>query len=273
MLAHADVIFFWLATSFYALATACYLVWLIFGKETFEKWGAGLVCAGIAPHVAAIGMRWLETAHGPYVTRYEVFSSDALLAAAMFVAARFFYPKLKPAGAVVMGAAFLMMGYGALSLDIRAPIPITFKSWWLVIHIFFGKLVTGSMLIAGGLSYFYLVKSKKADSWPSLPDADALDDLSYRFLTFGFFNLGLMIIAGSIWANSAWGRYWGWDPIETWSFISWIAFGVILHLRRLHGWRGKRMAWLTIAALLLAIFTVFLITIVSPGIHSIYMVK
>lgn len=268
-----DVIFFWSATSLYALAAAGYLVWLIFKKDIFEKWGAGLATAGIAPHATAIGMRWLEVGHGPYVTRYEVFSSDALIAVSLFIAARLFYPRIKPAGAVTVSAAFLMMGYGALSLDTRAPIPITFKSWWLVIHIFFGKMVTGSMLIAGGLAWFYLAKEKRPAAWPRLPAADALEDLSYRFFTFGFFTLALMILAGSIWANSAWGRYWGWDPIETWSLISWLAFGAILHLKRLHGWRGRRMAWLTIIALLLSIFTVFLITILKPSIHSSYMVK
>lgn len=268
-----DVILFWLATSMYAVAAVCSLVWLIFKKDFFEKWGAGLACAGIAPHAAAIAMRWLEVGHGPYVTRYEVFSSDALIAVVLFIVARFYYPKTKPAGVVVMSAAFLMMGYGALSLDTRAPVPITFKSWWLVIHIFFGKLVTGSMLIAGALSYFFLVKERRPETLTRLPAADTMEDLSYRFFALGFFNLGLMIVAGSIWANSAWGRYWGWDPIETWSLISWLAFGAILHLRRLHGWRGGRMAWLTIIALLLSVFTVFLITVLKPSIHSSYMVK
>ncbi|MBT1075392.1 cytochrome c biogenesis protein [Geobacter grbiciae] len=268
-----DVIFFWIATTLYALSSVLYLIHFIFDKKWGEKGAAALAAGGIVPHVAAVAMRWVQAGHGPYITRYEVFSSDALIAVAVFLAAGLLYRKIRVAGAIVMSGAFLMMGYGALSVDTKAAAPITFKSWWLVIHILFGKVITGAMLIAGALAVFYLLKSKRPERWPRLPDVASLDDLSYRFLSLGFCALGLMIVAGSIWANSAWGRYWGWDPIETWSLISWITVGAILHLRRLHGWRGRRMAWLTIAALLLAIFTAFLITIVSPGIHSSYMVK
>lgn len=268
-----DVIFFWIATTLYALSAVLYLIHFIFDKKWGEKWATSLATVGMAPHTAAVAMRWLQAGHGPYITRYEVFSSDALIAVALFLCAAMLYRKMRATGAIVMSGAFLMMGYGALSLDTKAAAPITFKSWWLVIHILFGKVITAAMLVAGALAIFYLLKSKRPERWPRLPDAAYLDDLSYRFFSLGFCALGLMIVAGSIWANSAWGRYWGWDPIETWSLISWIAFGAILHLRRLHGWRGDSMAWLTVAALLLSIFTVFLITIVSPGIHSNYMVK
>ncbi len=268
-----DVILFWIATTLYAFSAVLYLIHFIFDKNWGERWAVALAAGGMLPHIIAIIMRWIQAGHGPYITRYEVFSSDALVAVAVFLSAAFLYRKIRPVGAIVMSSAFLMMGYGALSLDTKAAAPITFKSWWLVIHILFGKVITGAMLVAGALAIFYLLKSKRPERWPRLPDAVSLDDLSYRFFSLGFCALGLMIVAGSIWANNAWGRYWGWDPIETWSLISWIAFGVILHLRRLHGWRGKSMAWLTVAALFLSIFTAFLITIVSPGIHSSYMVK
>jgi cytochrome c-type biogenesis protein CcsB len=100
-----------------------------------------------------------------------------------------------------------------------------------------------------------------------LPDVNVLDELTHQLIMFGFLFLSVGIITGAVWANSAWGRYWGWDPKETWSLITWFVYAVLLHARLLRGWRGKRIAVLSIVGFAAVIFTYFGVNLL-PGLHS-----
>jgi cytochrome c-type biogenesis protein CcsB len=104
--------------------------------------------------------------------------------------------------------------------------------------------------------------------WDRMPSADTLDHLAYRTAAFGFPIWTFAIIAGAIWAQSAWGRYWGWDPKETWSFISWTVFAAYLHARATAGWRGRRAAWLAIVGLATLLFNFYAVNTVIVGLHS-----
>jgi len=101
-----------------------------------------------------------------------------------------------------------------------------------------------------------------------LPATEKLDILIYRFSAFAFVMLGIMIASGAVWAYKAWGRYWGWDPIETWALISWLVYGLYLHLRITLGWKGRRAAWLALFAVVLVIFSFFGIPLVYPSVHE-----
>jgi ABC-type transport system involved in cytochrome c biogenesis permease subunit len=108
--------------------------------------------------------------------------------------------------------------------------------------------------------------------WERLPAAERLDLYAHQFLLMAFLFLGVMIVAGSLWAHQSWGRYWAWDPIETSALGTWIAYGVILHFRVLHGWSGRRMAWMTFVAFGLMVMTLYVVVLVVPTIHNFYMV-
>jgi cytochrome c-type biogenesis protein CcsB len=109
------------------------------------------------------------------------------------------------------------------------------------------------------------------DILAKLPRQEILDDLSFRFVGFGFIVLGMMIAAGAIWANEAWGRYWGWDPIETWSLVSWLVYAAYLHTRLTLGWKGRRSAWFGALALPIVLFALIGVPIVYNSIHGAYL--
>jgi len=125
--------------------------------------------------------------------------------------------------------------------------------------------------IAFGTSVMFLFKQKDSEAEGTLfsrfPAAGALDELTHQMITFGFLFLSIGIITGAVWANSAWGRYWGWDPKETWSLITWFVYATLLHARLMRGWHGKRIAFLSIGGFLAVMFTYFGVNYL-PGLHS-----
>ena len=265
----------WVAVSLYALSSVLLAAGLIFQRERLVRLGVRVAAFGFIFHSAALGVRWIEAGHGPYLRRYEVYSSTVWVLVGAYLLAVWRRPALGPLGALVMPVAFLLIGMGVMSSpEIRA-LPPTFRNFWLPVHIIFAKLAFGGCLIGTGLGGIYLLKKRAgayAPVYARLPELEVLDELSYRTIAFGFIALGVMIVAGAIWANSAWGRYWGWDPVETWSLISWVVYGIYLHLRRMHGWRGAKAAWFTVVALLLLVFALFGLGVVYPGSeHSPYL--
>src|SRR3990172_39223 len=103
---------------------------------------------------------------------------------------------------------------------------------------------------------------------PRLPDAATLDEIAYWSVLVGFPLLTLGIALGAYWANSAWGRYWGWDPKETSALLTWFVYAGYLHARGLRGWEGKRAAWLLVAGFLAVLFTYFAVNFLISGLHS-----
>ena len=145
------------------------------------------------------------------------------------------------------------------------------KSNWLIAHVITCFVGYAAFAIGFGVSILYLLKQRKSSGeggWIGfLPDVNALDALSYQLVILGFMFLTIGIITGSVWANSAWGRYWGWDPKETWSLITWIIYAALLHTRNMRGWRGTRIAWLSIIGFGAVMFTYFGVNYL-PGLHS-----
>ncbi len=268
-----DIGLFWVAIAIYAAASCCFFIWITFSKESWGRAGFNLVLLGLIPHLASIIFRWVNSGHGPYITQYEVFSSNAILILAMYCIFSGPLKNFRIIGAFAVPFAVLLMGYGSLSINASAEAPITFKSGWLIVHITFAKLSGASILLASGLSLFYIIKEKKPDSLSRISDKERLEDLSYRFLALSLLFQSVMIVAGAIWAYGSWGRFWGWDPIETWSLISWLSFGIVLHLRRLHGWRGTKGAYLTIGTFLLSLFAAYFVVFFRESIHSSYLVR
>lgn len=266
----------WSAVTAYAASAIAFTFGLAFSRPRVSRWGVWIATAGIALHLAAVAVRWIRVGHGPYLGFYEVVSSYALIAVIVLVLVVRRYPGLSILGIVVMPLAFLMMA--ASMFTSRAGLEITAKlaSWWLAIHVTFAKLSYAAFIAAFALSILYLSRerlsaSRFSDVFSKLPRQEIVDDLSFRFVGIGFIFLGIMIAAGAIWANEAWGRYWGWDPIETWSLIAWLIYAAVLHARLTLGWRDRRFAWAAVLALPVVVFALIGVPIVYNSVHGAYL--
>jgi cytochrome c-type biogenesis protein CcsB len=232
--------------------------------------------AGLVPQSVAIGIRWVEVGHGPYLGFYEVVSSYAFVSVAALGIISWVRPRLKIVGVVLMPVAVLMLG-GAM-LAPKSPLAISAKlaSYWLSVHVTFAKLSYMSFIAASALALLFLWRErigevKEGSMLARLPSQATVDDLSFRFVGVGFIFLTIMIVSGAIWANEAWGRYWGWDPIETWSLISWIVYAGYLHVRLTLGWRGRKAAWYALITLPVLLFTLIGVPIAYQSIHGAYL--
>ena len=166
------------------------------------------------------------------------------------------------------------MAYASMSPNISdriQPLIPALKSNWLIAHVITCFVGYAGFAIAFGTSVMFLFKKKDSEAEGTLisrfPAAGTLDELTHQMVTFGFLFLSIGIITGAVWANSAWGRYWGWDPKETWSLITWFVYATLLHARLMRGWHGKRIAFLSIAGFLAVMFTYFGVNYL-PGLHS-----
>jgi ABC-type transport system involved in cytochrome c biogenesis permease subunit len=263
---------FWSASTLYALASIAALAGFAFRKPFWTLLGTWGAVIALIPHATAIVLRWQEVDHGPYSSRYEVLSANAfLLVIALLLVARFLRG-LEGLGALILPVVFLMMGFAVTAFDLKYEVPIIFKSYWLFLHILFAKVYGVAVLLAAATAAAFLFKARDGQRLTRLPSAERLDLYAHQFLLLAFLFLGVMIVAGSIWAHESWGRYWAWDPIETSSLVTWLAMGVILHFRVLHHWSGRRMAYLCFVALALSIGTVYIVTLAVPTIHDFYLV-
>jgi ABC-type transport system involved in cytochrome c biogenesis permease subunit len=261
-----------MAVTLYALATAGYFIRVAFQREGAGIWGFRLTLMALVPHAVTLVMRWIEVGHGPYSSRYEVLSANAFILAAMFAGTVLVNKALRGLGVFVLPAVFLLMGWAVSAFGLKYEVPIIFKSYWLLLHIGFAKAFAATSLLAAGCAAAYLIKKGSDQRFSMLPSVEQLERYSHQFLLVSFFFLGVMIAAGSLWAHQSWGRYWAWDPIETSSLATWIAFGVILHFRVIHQWSGRRMAYLTLVAFAFAMMTLYMVVLIVPTIHNSYLV-
>jgi cytochrome c-type biogenesis protein CcsB len=268
----AQTLTFWAAATLYGLGTALFFVCLAFRRDGAARWAVAATAVGLVPHGASLALRWAEVGHGPFSTRYEVLSANAFVLVALFLLVQAWAPPLRALGAFVLPAAFLMLGWALDTFGVRNEVPVIFKSFWLYLHIGFAKAFGAATLLATAAALGYLLKARDPARWERLPSAERLDLYAHQFLLVSFLFLGVMIVAGSLWAHQSWGRYWAWDPIETSALATWVAYGVILHLRILHGWPARRMAWMTFVAFGLMVMTLYVVVLVVPTIHNFYMV-
>jgi len=269
-----QLILYWLTVGFCFAGTVLFITSIIFKKERLVKYAVWFAYLAALPLNGAIIDRWVQTGHFPYWGVYEVFASYAWGALLFYLAVQIFKPNLRIAGAVVLPVVMLMTGIAVMSSTEMKEIPRTFFTFWLGVHILFAKLAYGAVLISAALSISYLVKSKQEETGSvnpllaRLPQTEKIDHWSYQFAAFAFVMLGIMIASGAVWAYKAWGRYWGWDPIETWALISWLVYGGYFHLRRTMGLKGKKAAWLGIFAVILVMFSFFGIPLFYPSVHE-----
>jgi len=266
-------------TFIYFVSFMLYLLMMVIGKGFFGHLATIVTFFGLAGHTLAIILRWVESyhfgiGHAPLSNLYEslIFFAWTIILLYLLMEWR---TKNRSVGTFVTPLAFLIMAYASftdVSSHIQPLIP-ALKSNWLIAHVvtcFVGYAAFG---IAFGLSIMYLLKrmdspEKKSIFFKLIPGSDILDELNYQMIAIGFILLTLGIITGAVWAHSAWGRYWGWDPKETWSLITWFVYAALLHSRMIRGWRGKRLAVLSIIGFSCVLFTYLGVNLILSGLHS-----
>jgi cytochrome c-type biogenesis protein CcsB len=267
-----------IATFVFGLAAFFYMAALIFKKPRLALPARWTIVAAVAVTTVGILLRWVESyqmgiGHAPLSNLYESLVFFAWTAGVIYLFVEFKY-KNALVGAFVTPIAFLAMAYASMSPNISdkiQPLVPALKSNWLIAHVatcFFGY---AAFAIAFGMSIMYLIKMRHPDREEGIvahiPPLDVLDELTHRMVLFGFLFLTAGIITGSVWANSAWGSYWSWDPKETWSLITWFVYATLLHARLMRGWQGKQIAYLSILGFAAVLFTYFGVNLL-PGLHS-----
>ena len=251
-------------------------------KRSFDEriGGAGLalVYVGIAMLLACIVLRGMATMRVPWGNMYEFINLTCLsgLVAAAIVLRKPQYRALWVF--VLLPVLILLTVSGQWLYANAAPVMPALQSYWLPIHVSVVSLGSGVFLVAGVASILFLVKMSAlgdpdrdgvvARIVQRLPDAQTLDRIAYRTTIFGFPVFGFGVIFGAIWAEEAWGRYWGWDPKETVAFIAWVVYAAYLHARSTAGWRDKKAAWINVAGFVAMVFNLFFINLVVTGLHS-----
>ena len=179
-------------------------------------------------------------------------------------------PAVRASAAVVMPIVFVMMGWLLMTSPGEGHLPPTYHTIWLFIHIGFGKVFLGAVLVAVGLAGVVLLRFKGLGlrRLSGLPADERLCDLAFRFMALGLIFETLMLVAGAIWAQDAWGRYWAWDPLETWAFVTWLTLAFALHARLAYTQRPHHGALLIIAVFVLAFLTFFGVPFISTAPHK-----
>jgi cytochrome c-type biogenesis protein CcsB len=240
----------------------------------------GLSALGLLLHVVAVVTRGFAVHRAPWGNMYEFVTALTCVAAIFFCYVMVRY-RAWALGLFVMGAVVVALGLAETVIYTAAgPLVPALQSYWLSIHVTAMTLATGIFFVAAVLGVMYLVAERyrarvaagKAQPGNGLldriPTAAQLDKLTYRTVVFGFPIWTFGVIAGAIWADQAWGRYWGWDPVETWAFITWVLYAAFLHARATAGWRGRRAHYIQLLGFASLAFNILVVQVFITGMHS-----
>ncbi|MEI4270168.1 c-type cytochrome biogenesis protein CcsB [Klenkia sp. LSe6-5] len=248
-----------------------------------RRWGMvamGLTLVGALVHTGVLVTRGMATGRLPWGNMYEFGTAVVLVAVVVYLVLAVRTPALRHIGIFVLAPVVLsMVGIGLFLYAQAGPLVAALRSAWLAVHVTTAILGFGIFFVSGIASVMYLVRSRyeaklAAGQAPlsrivhRLPSAAALDRTAHRTAVFGFPIWTFAVIAGAIWAESAWGRFWGWDPKETWAFIAWVVYAAYLHARTTAGWRGRPSAWVNVVGLGVMVFNLLYVNMVSTGLHS-----
>ncbi|TDB91842.1 c-type cytochrome biogenesis protein CcsB [Actinomadura sp. KC216] len=234
---------------------------------------------GVGAHLGVLVSRGLAASRWPWGNMYEFLTAISFAAVAAFMVVMVRY-RARFLGALVMFAAVVALGVANIWLyDSVGPVTPALNSYWIAIHVSAAIIATGAFTVAGAATVLYFLKSReeaRAGDRPKagggalahVPSAESLDRLAMRVTMFAFPIWTAAIIMGAIWADQAWGRYWGWDPKEIWSFVTWIIYAAYLHARATAGWKGRKAAFLSLIAFAALLFNFFGVNYMFSGLHS-----
>lgn len=268
-----------ITTFIYMAATVCYVAYAVFRKDLLAKAGLVTLILAIFTNSAGIVLRWVEThkqgiGYVPLSNMYESLVFFALCIAVLYLFIELSY-KVKIFGTYIVPFAFTAMAYASYSTEFGKeikPLLPALQSNWLIAHVVTCFIGYAAFAVSCGMAIFYLVK--KYQSNRNVADSaikqllKTIDDINYRMIVFGFIWLSAGIITGAIWANSAWGTYWSWDPKETWSLITWFVYALALHAKYTRGWDGTRMSLASLVGFISVIITYYGVNFLLSGLHS-----
>ena len=254
----------------YFAAMILYFAFIAVKKDAVARVAVGLQIVGFVLHTAALVCRGIGAGRLPLTNQYEFATAFAwgLCVVSLIFILKF---RFKLLGAFATPITLLIIGYAAMqSREIRSLMP-ALQSGWLGIHVSTAIIAYGAFGVSFVISAIFLLRDRIGDSTfldQHIPKKEKLDLISYRSAALGILFLTFTIITGAIWAERAWGSYWSWDPKETWSLVTWIIYGVYLHLRINRKWNGKAAAIFSIVGFICVIFTYIGVNTFLPGVHS-----
>ena len=239
-----------------------------------------LTTAGLALHILGVITRGLAVHRVPWGDMYEFVISVSCVAVLFFIGLMI---KYRPyyLGLFFMAPIVIILGLAQTVIYTPAgPLVPALNSYWLAIHVTAMTLASGTFMVGAVLAVVYLfaerhtrraaagLSTRYGEVFRLLPSAERLDQIAYRTVVFAFPIWTFGIMAGAIWADEAWGRYWGWDPTETWAFITWVVYACFLHARVTAGWRGRRAAFIQLAGFCCLLFNLLGVSLFITGLHS-----
>ena len=262
------------------LAFVCYFVSMLVYFFTFWKRtgtmvvvGKVVLTAGFVLQVAGLVIRSVTARFMPVTNMYESLNFFSCVIVLFYLILEY-RMKNRTFGVFIIPVVFLLMAFSSLPSTPKEIVPLipALQSQWLIWHVILSFIGEAAFAVAFGTSIMYLLRARSHDDSfiaRTFPQLSTLDTASYRTIAIGFpiFTIGALIF-GAIWGNYAWGRYWGWDPKETWALITWIVYALYLHARILYGWKGKVAAWISIIGFLATMFTLFGVNYLLSGLHS-----
>jgi cytochrome c-type biogenesis protein CcsB len=242
----------------------------------------GLTVLGALIHGGSIALRGVAADRVPWGNMYEFSAVVGFVAVAAFLGALWRAPQIRYLGGFVMLPVILLMFLAGTVLYAKdAPLVPALQSYWLAIHVTAAASAEGILVTSAVFTGLFLVRQRydgvvarsgrlrlPVSLGARLPSPETLDKVAYRTVAFAFPIYTFGVIAGAIWAEAAWGRYWGWDPKETWAFIAWVVYAAYLHARATAGWKGRSAAWVNLLGFSCMTFNFFVVNIVISGLHS-----
>jgi cytochrome c-type biogenesis protein CcsB len=252
-----------------------------YGRSPVLRVGVAMTVVAWVLHLSADVTRGLAAERVPWANMYEFALTGTLVITTVYllviVVAKH---DLRFLGTFVTGLVLVLLGVAAVNFYVVvAPLPPALQSTWLVIHVFVATSATGFLALGFALSVVQLLqarreslvasaKAMKQNFLATLPDSATLENLAYRVIIIGFILWTFTLMAGAIWAEAAWGRYWGWDTKEVWTFIIWVVYAGYIHARATRGWRGSRSAWLAIIGFSTVLFNFTVVNLFFKGLHA-----
>jgi cytochrome c-type biogenesis protein CcsB len=238
---------------------------------------------GALIHTASVAVRAVAVDTVPWSNMYEFASVAGLVAVIAFIAVLWAAPQIRYLGGFVLLPVIVVMFFaGTVWYSQAQPLVPALQSYWLAIHVTLAATSEGALMTSSVLTVLFLLKQRHdrlllksitmtrfpASIGARLPPAATLDKVAYRIVAFAFPLYTVGVICGAIWAEAAWGRYWGWDPKETWAFIVWVIYACYLHARATAGWKGRSAAWINLLGFGAISFNFFVVNVVISGLHS-----
>ncbi len=254
-----------ISIALYFAACVFYFAGGIFKRPKIVRIASAILAGGIVSNMVAVAMRWYMAGRPPLSNMHEslVFIAFSIALVSLIVELKY---EISAIGAFAALMALLALGYGSILDTAITPLLPALKSNWLIIHVTAYFIAYGALAVATIAAAIYLVMA-----WTHFSDREflnSLDGLSFRLILFAFPFLTVGLTTGAVWANVAWGRYWGWDPKETWSLITWLIYALYLHLRSMRGWRGGQTAAVAVAGFVFVVFTFMGVNLLMGGLHS-----